>query len=397
MSVAFTGVKGLVLWNSYRAYNGVTLIAPLQGNGAWLIDMRGRHVNYWEMGYRPGCYGELLPTGNLLYAGKDDSGPLADLEGAGGILLEADWEGKVTWEYRDPFMHHAFYRMKNGNTLVLKWVKVPEKIAIKVKGGEPGTEREGVMWGDTIQEITPDGKVAWEWIAHDRLDPEVDTICPICPRSMWPHINSIVELPDGNILVSLMKTNTVAVIDRMSGSVKLRWGAGEDTGVGRTGELGHQHSATALDNGNILVFDNGLHPHGPIYSYSRVLEVDPNSGKMVWAYTGGADGPMFFYSAIMSNCQRLPNGNTFICEGTTGRLFEVTPGGELVWEYVNSLPSSEPSPKTKPCIVYSAYRYGLDYPGLKGMTRMPEQRQLAPGKSLTMEEKIKSRLDALGY
>ena len=65
-----------------------------------------------------GCYGELLPTGNLLYAGKDDSGPLADLEGAGGILLEADWEGKVTWEYRDPFMHHAFYRMKNGNTLV---------------------------------------------------------------------------------------------------------------------------------------------------------------------------------------------------------------------------------------------------------------------------------------
>ena len=390
MSVVFTSIKGLVVWSPYRTHNGVTLFTPIDGTGVWLIDMQGRHVNYWETGYKPGCYGELLPNGNLLYAGKDEGGALSDMEGAGGILLEMDWESKVVWEYKDPFLHHAFHRMKNGNTLVLKRVKVPDQIATKVRGGESGTEREGVMWGDAIQEITPNRRVAWEWITYEHLDPETSTICPICPRSLWPDANACLELPDGNILVSFMKTNTIAIIDKKTGNIKWQWGAGE---------IAHQHSPRMLDNGNVLVFDNGLHPYGPIYSYSRILEINPDSGKAVWDYTGGEDGPMYFYSAIMSSCQRLPNGNTFICEGTTGRLFEVTPRGELVWEYVNNLPAYEPSPvKTKPNPVYSAYRYGLDYSGLKRLAQVPEERQFAPGKpAMTEEEKIKSRLDALGY
>ena len=44
---------------------------------------------------------------------------------------------------------------------------------------------------------------------------------------------------------------------------------------------------------------------------------------------------MRFLQLPVSNAQRLPNGNTLICEGDTGRLFEVTSAGELVWEYVN--------------------------------------------------------------
>jgi len=37
----------------------------------------------------------------------------------------------------------------------------------------------------------------------------------------------------------------------------------------------------------------------------------------------------------MGNAQRLPNGNTLIDESSFGRFFEVTNGGEIVWEYVN--------------------------------------------------------------
>ncbi|MBA7705858.1 hypothetical protein ES703_114698 [subsurface metagenome] len=124
MSVAFTSIKGVVFCDSRRSYNGVTLFTPVNGTDVWLIDMQGRYVNQWDMGYESGCYGELLPNGNLLYAGKIDNGPLTDLEGAGGILLEVDWGSNVIWEYKDPYLHHAFYRMKNGNTLVLKWVHV---------------------------------------------------------------------------------------------------------------------------------------------------------------------------------------------------------------------------------------------------------------------------------
>jgi hypothetical protein len=160
----------------------------------------------------------LLPNGHLLYEGKIENGSLANLEGAGGVLLELDWDCNVLWKYEDPYLHHAFYRMKNGNTLVLKWVEVPTDLATKVKGGHPEAPGKGAMWGDAIQEITPNGKVVWEWVGYKHLDPEVDVICPLCFRDTWTHANAVIELPDGAILISLMKTNTLAIIDKKTGA-----------------------------------------------------------------------------------------------------------------------------------------------------------------------------------
>jgi len=42
-----------------------------------------------------------------------------------------------------------------------------------------------------------------------------------------------------------------------------------------------------------------------------------------------------FHSSFLSSARRLPNGNILICEGMTGRLFQVTSAGDIVWEYVN--------------------------------------------------------------
>ncbi|MBA7705857.1 hypothetical protein ES703_114697 [subsurface metagenome] len=147
------------------------------------------------------------------------------------------------------------------------------------------------MWGDAIQEVRPSGEVAWEWVAHQHLDLNVDIICPLCSRSTWTHGNACIELPDDDILTSFMKTNTIAIIDKKTGNIKWRWGRGE---------LAHQHSPTMLDNGNILVFDNGFHQDGFPPGSSRVLEVNPSSGEMVWSYEGGEKSPMLFYSSMMS-------------------------------------------------------------------------------------------------
>jgi hypothetical protein len=396
MSYARTSPKGVVFYNSKKAYRGVTLFTPTQGKGAWLIDMTGQLINHWKIPYHPGSDAKLLPNGNLLYAGKVDDGPLADIEGAGGILLEVDWDGKVVWEYKDPYLHHAFDRMINGNTLVLKWGKVPSEIAAKVKGGDVGSERDGVMWGDIIQEITPEGKVAWEWIAHEHLDPETAPRCPICPRDTWTHSNAVGELPDANILISFMKSNTIATIDKKTGNINWRWGEGE---------LAHQHCPTILDNGNILVFDNGFHPYGFAWGFSRVIEVSPETDKMVWVY-GGQTLRTEFYSSILGSCQRLPNGDTLICEGTTGRIFEVNESDEIVWEFGNNLPSCEPYPaQTRSQMVCSAYRYGVNYAGLKGPVSQPVEKEPAPGTEAKGEElateplpiKVQARLGRLGY
>jgi hypothetical protein len=63
-----------------------------------------------------------------------------------------------------------------------------------------------------------------------------------------------------------------------------------------------------------------------------VLEFDPVSFEVVWEY-GGPTGSEFFSSAFVSSADRLPNGNTLITIGTSGKLIEVTPDKRIVWQY----------------------------------------------------------------
>ena len=94
-----------------------------------------------------------------------------------------------------------------------------------------------------------------------------------------------------------------------------------------------KNNPNQLENGNILIFDNGTQRLHDSHTYSRVIEVEPQSKKIVWEYH---DNPAYnFYSAFISGAQRLPNGNTLITEGLNGRIFEVTVQGEVVWEYVS--------------------------------------------------------------
>jgi len=55
--------------------------------------------------------------------------------------------------------------------------------------------------------------------------------------------------------------------------------------------------------------------------------------KIVWEYK--EDSIATFYSCILGGCQRLGNGNTLICDSAYGRILEVTPEKEVIWEYVN--------------------------------------------------------------
>ena len=100
----------------------------------------------------------------------------------------------------------------------------------------------------------------------------------------------------------------------------------------------------------------------------------------------------------IGSCQRLANGNTLICEGTTGRIFEVTPSLQLAWEFVNNLPAHEPYPaQTRSHMVCSVYRYGMDYAGLKQPVSQPTEREPAPGTPTDGGKAVEKRLQRLGY
>ena len=149
------------------------------------------------------------------------------------------------------------------------------------------------------------------------LDTEVQA-----PRTMWHQGNSVKELPDGDILASFRPTSTVVRISRKTR--KIVWKLGPPTVSG-------QHAPTPLANGNVLIFDNGVHRLDDSMPYSRVIEVNPATNETVWKYQ---DSPAWNFAA--HGCaRRLPNGNTLITESSFGRFFEVTKEGKIVWEYVS--------------------------------------------------------------
>ena len=193
--------------------------------------------------------------------------------------------------------------------------------------------------------MTKGGQIVWEYRTWEHLNPETDRITAIQePRDEWTHANGLAELPNGNIVVSFRTISTVIVIERQTGKIIWKLSAPPLCG---------QHAPTPLPNGNLLIFDNGPHRLDNSMPFSRVIEVELASKKIVWEYREKRESD--FFSPRISNAQRLPNGNTMICEGDFGRLFEVTAGGELVWEYVNPYFGGPPNALNNR--VFRAYSY----------------------------------------
>jgi len=201
---------------------------------------------------------------------------------------------------------------------------LPAEIARNVRGGQPGTEADGVIYADYLVEMATGGLVVWEWRSWEHLDPEAHPVTPQDRRAEWTHGNTVAETADGHIVVSFRNISTVVMIDRATG--KIDWALGAPP-------LAQQHDPRPLPNGNLLIFDNGTHRRDHPATFSRVIEVDPRTGGIVWEYR---DQSLFeFFSPYISGAQRLANGNTLVCEGCHGRIFEVTSDREIVWEYVS--------------------------------------------------------------
>jgi hypothetical protein len=123
----------------------------------------------------------------------------------------------------------------------------------------------------------------------------------------------------GDLLVCSRQLDLIAVIDIETETVVWSWG---------TGDLEAPHHPSMLENGNILIFDNGTRR-----GYSRIVELDPKTKKIVWTYQGNP--PSSFFSATRGGCQKLPNGNVLITETSKGHVFEVTTDGQVVWNFYN--------------------------------------------------------------
>jgi hypothetical protein len=388
---------GTTHYDPAKAYSSFILFTG-GDNVARLIDMNGNVVHEWhnagdlatlvDPSLIDGKRGHVLVT----LATADVSG--TDLvPGAQGrpaqTIGELDWDGKTVWAFGDKapgkiaYQHHDWDRLPDGNTLVL--VNVVHPIA--------GFKQPRLL-DDAVYEVNTAGEVVWRWIAGDHLDefgftPGQLEVIRNADTADYLHLNSMKRLgpnhwfdggdrrfdPD-NVIISSRNANLVAIIDRRTG--KVSWTLGSDYGPEPPGNrrvprpfdrTSGQHDPHLIPAGlpgagNLLVFDNegpAGYPNLPlaVIGGSRVLEIDPVKKEIVWQYSGeDSGGPGWsFRSTHISNARRLPNGNTFIDEGQKGRLFQVTPDGEIVWEYVNPYPRRGKDPRTgRPTANYQLYR-----------------------------------------
>lgn len=297
-----------------------------------LVDASGVIVHTWTTPYQP-LVAYLEDTGDLYVS---MIAPLKLSEhpgGTTGIIERLNWNGETLFHYEDPLMNHDFEVLPDTTIAYTRWDGVPDSFASRIPGGLPTTE--GNVWGNEIVVINQDKEVTWSWRTHEHLSPYDFPINDLVPDTDWTHINSIRYVEDNPFthtsayLLSIRNSSTVIFIDAINGTVL--WHSPE-------GAYSLQHDATYLENGNVLVFDNGLSTkeHGYVPA-SRAIEINPLTDEIAWKYEGGESlfEKYLFASSIAGGTERLSNGNTLITLTTQNRIYEVTSDGKVVWEYAS--------------------------------------------------------------
>ena len=413
-------------------FDAYTLISS--NNKAYLFNNCGQVINEWTSSYTPGNSVYLLPNGNLLRAGRVNDVPSTlTFGGQGGVVELYNWEGDLLWSYlhisNDFRQHHDVYPMPNGNVLILAATVMSSAEALAA-GRDPNNMNDLVLYNERIFEVEPVGtndvNVVWEWNVKDHLIQDFDTTknnfgdVSMNPGRLdinflngrsgeanWLHFNSIQYNNSlDQIVISSRNLSEFYIIDHSTtieesasntggtygngGDFLYRWGNPIAYRQGTVADqiLFGQHyphyiEDGLIDAGKILVFNNG---NGRIPEFSNVAIIEPPTitpgvydyapntafGPLAaeYSYSDLSSTPSEFFSPILSSAQRLPNGNTLICEGRSGEIFEIDSNDNLVWKYI--VPNS----------LFRAIKYAPDYEAFIGRDLTPNN-TLEPNQDIT--------------
>jgi hypothetical protein len=421
-------------FNTYLINNEGKLVHSWQsnynpGNSVYFLEnghlLRTGNVNNrtFNTGGQGGRVQEYDWDGNLLWDFEYSSDQFLqhhDIERLpnGNVLLIA-WEAKSSSEASAAGRNPALVSARG------LW---PDKIVeVKPQGAIP-TPLNEVSFKENRDEIV------WEWHVWDHLIQDFDAAKPNYgvvadhpelidlnfasnSNADWNHINSVDYNPQlDQIMLSVHNNfNEIWIIDHSTtkaeaaghaggkyskgGDLLYRWGNPQVYKKGNASQqkLFGQHDAQWIEpglpsEGRILIFNNGMGRQGVRFSsvdeiippvdanghYSRATGSAFGPEATSWSYS--ATNPADFYAMNISGAQRLPNGNTLICDGPHGTFFEVTASKEPVWKYVNPVVAKGPLTQGDPIPtgqqgqennVFRAYRYAPDYAGLAGKNLTP--------------------------
>lgn len=417
------------------SHEGYTLFTHQRSPEVYLINDQGEVVHEWRVS-RPGRDAFLLENGNLVvsvaranpqYENFAARLTFADIDGR---IEEYTWDGELVWatdvinddNYR---IHHGIMPMPNGNILTIAWEYISDEDAIAA-GRDPELLTGDGLWPDIFLEIEREtGEIVWQWRVWDHLIQDFDPDAPNYgvvadhPNKVdlnyydayagdipdWIHANTMAYNAElDQIAISAREFNEVWIVDHSltteeaateAGDLLYRWGNPEayDRGGPEDQVLHWQHDVQWIPEGypgagNIIAYSNihtaedGETRYSSIIEFTPPLQADgtyplvdgqpyePNSPA--WTYV--ADDPASLFSQYISGVQRLPDGNTLIIQGSSGRLVEVNSNGDVVWDFLTPVRRSmaDPLENNNQLAIFRARRYQPDFPAFEGRDLTPQ-------------------------
>lgn len=339
---------------------GLTLISSHWRASDWspgmrLVDAGGEVLHEWdtdpaELWPKAGggmFGGQSYPHGSLLFENGD---VLFNLEYTGLLMIDACGDLKWHLDYEN---HHSVARDDDGNFWSPGNVSYehgkPEDMGyfkqfpgLHLAPGKP-------IWEDRLLQVSPTGETLqdiamFKVIYQNGLQRYMPKIAKVRDGDIL-HVNDIEPLgrdmadeyplfETGDLLVSVRNLHLVMVLD--PATLKVKWYS--------TDEWIEQHDPDFIGDGWISVFDNNKNFGNRISKMlggSRIVAIRPHSGEFKELYSNDVSGAdtNFFYTPRGGKTQHLANGNLLLTEKNSGRVFEVTADGQLVWEWIN-----EPGP-----------------------------------------------------
>lgn len=388
---------------------------------------------------RPGAVAYLLENGNIIRSKwlADNPSSVSTSGGAGGIIEIVSWDNEVLWTYNiadsTQIQHHDIHFTPQGTVMIIVW-QIKELNEIVANGFDTLSNNQRSILTDYILEIDPvTDSIVWEWHAWDHLIQEHDStkanfgVVAEHPERIdinyqeytfgktdWLHCNSIDYNPTlDQVMISSKHLNEFWIIDRSTtsaeatgtsggnsnqgGDLLFRWGNPKAYQAGETSDrqLFSQHDVQWID-------ENDVNPNYDFFEkialYNNHIETGLSLGQILapqfdttsfsYLKSNNTFLPENFsaefshpdtarnYSTAASSIQIIGDGSVIMCAGRQGRTFELTPDGQVAWEYITPFKNGNQIPQginlsSSENFTFQAQRYLETYPAFIGKTLEP--------------------------
>jgi hypothetical protein len=306
-------------------YLAGNLLGPA-GEGPYAMILDGHGTPVW---YRRAAQGNAL---NVTAVGKNTVGYMSQVAIQGFIT-----DPNATFDIYSlesgaiqpvrtvgmPTDLHEFQTLPNGDHLLLSY---PLKRGVDLTGlsGDPPPGPNSTIADCVVQDVRPNGQLAWEWRASDHTNIVAENQSPgktnVNGETVYDvfHCNSLDATPSGDVLVSLRHFSAVDLIRRSDGKILWKLGGNPVSGDGaqiiqiqNDPPFRFQHDARMLPNGHVTLFDNEALFLPPARAVEYALNFTTGTAQPVFQYVS----PSGQVSLATGSFRRYSDGDSVICWG----------------------------------------------------------------------------------